>query len=124
MMIYTEEQLFKDSFGSAIGLVKPVAPLEEDFATPEEFQIAREQHLIDMEDFTVERDSSIRASIETGEMPDIAGTADNSCLKTSSNIIRKNAIIYQGKIINSSVDNFAYVADLQNTVIDIDKLGL
>ena len=114
MMIYTEEQLFKDSFGSAIGLIKPVAPLEEDFATPEEFQIAREQHLIDMEEFTVERDSSIRASIETGEMPDgITGLIPDGSTKVSWR--------WEGEVFEESTDDI-----LNNSIVvrNLQELGV
>ena len=73
--------------------------------------------------FDNDRNYKISSNFETGEMPDIAGTADNSCLKTASDISRKNSIAYQGDIVNTNVDDFKYVVNSQFTQIDIDNLG-
>ena len=46
----------------------------------------------------------------TGQMPDIAGTSDDHCLKTASDLKRLNIIVYQGTIPQSYEDNFEYVS--------------
>lgn len=73
--------------------------------------------------FDNDRNYKVTEEFQTGEMPDISGTADNGCLKTASDVNRKNSIVYQGEIINTTVDNFYYEAAAV-TIIDIDKLGL
>ena len=70
MMIYKEEQLFKDSFAAAIGLVKPPPPLQEDFQIPEEFALACKSSTYDLEEFTVNQKIASVLALDTGEMPD------------------------------------------------------
>ena len=48
LMIHHEEEMFKESFAVAIGLKKPVIPLQEEFQDPEEFQAAMEKHMVAM----------------------------------------------------------------------------
>ena len=80
MMIHTEENLFKDSFAAAIGLIKPVPPLIEDFEDPEEFQKAQEKSIADMQKFTQKREEAIRATLDTGEMPPgVTGFIPTAC---------------------------------------------
>ena len=59
----------KKAFAAAIGLVKPVIPLEEEIQDPMMFQQAQEQHLIAMQEFTAQLEEAIRVSLDTGEMP-------------------------------------------------------
>lgn len=74
--------------------------------------------------FDSDRNYKTATNFSTGEMPDIAGTADNSCLKTAADLSRKNAIAYQGTIINTNVDDFAYLPTPALTQVDLDTLGL
>ena len=74
--------------------------------------------------FDGDRNYKVAENFSTGEMPDIAGTADNSCLKTASDISRKNSIVFEGQIINTNVDDFAYLANPQLIAVDLDQLGL
>ena len=69
MMIQNEEKLFKDSFAVAIGLKKPVIPLQEDYEDPKEFEADMEKHIKKMETFTKKREEAIRATLDSGEMP-------------------------------------------------------
>jgi hypothetical protein len=69
LMIQHEEKMFKESFAVAIGLKQPVVPLQEEFQTPEEYQVAMEKHIAAMEKFTKKREEAIRVSLDTGEMP-------------------------------------------------------
>lgn len=74
--------------------------------------------------FDGDRNYKTTGRFSTGELPDIAGTADNSCLKTASDITRRSSIVYEGKIINTNVSSFEYIANPQFPEVDIDKLGL
>ena len=70
LMIAHEEKMFQDSFASAIGLVKPEIPLPEEFQEdPDQYPIAMEKYNKDILRFIEEREESIRATLESGEMP-------------------------------------------------------
>jgi hypothetical protein len=69
LMIQHEEKMFKESFALAIGLKKPVVPLEEEFQTPEEFEKAKEKYMTAMQKFTQKREQEIRATLDGGVMP-------------------------------------------------------
>ena len=70
MMIQHEEKMFRDSFAAAVGLVKPVIPLQEEFENPEEYNIAIEVYSKEMAKFTDTRNEGIRATLEAGTMPE------------------------------------------------------
>ena len=74
--------------------------------------------------FDGDRNYKVSNNFETGEMPDIAGTSDNSCLKTSSDISKKSSIVYRGEIVNSSQENIDYNANPPITGVNLDTLGL
>ena len=74
--------------------------------------------------FDSDRNYKVSENFSTGEMPDISGTADNSCLKTAADISRKNSIVFEGQIINTNVSEFAYLANPQIIAVDLDQLGL
>ena len=114
MMIYNEEQLFKDSFAAAIGLIKPIPPLIEEFQDPEEFQAAQEKHLKDMEKFTQKREESIRASLDTGEMPPgVTGLIPDGSTKVSWR--------WEGEVFEESTDDI-----LNNSIVvrNLQELGV
>ena len=74
--------------------------------------------------FDGDRNYKTATNFSTGEMPDIAGTADNSCLKTASDISRRSSIAYKGNIVNTNFESFEYLSSPQLTQVDLDKLGL
>ena len=72
--------------------------------------------------FDTDRNYKTPDNFETGEMPDIAGTSDNTCLKTSATVLRNNAIALNGEIIASSPDTITYVSDPSITQVDLRLL--
>jgi hypothetical protein len=72
--------------------------------------------------FDNDRNYKTVKNFTTGEMPDIAGTSDNTCLKTASDVMRKSAIAYQGTISNSTPDTVAYYAIPPTTPVDLNNL--
>ena len=69
MMIYNEEEMFNISFGAAIGLEKPVVPLQEDFQNPEEYQKAMDKHAKETQKYMQIRTEEMRVRLDSGEMP-------------------------------------------------------
>ena len=69
MMIHYEELLFKKSFATAIGLEEPTIPLPEEFPDPEEYEAAAAEHIKLMDKYNAELEESIRATLDSGEMP-------------------------------------------------------
>ena len=69
LMIKHEERMFDESFAVAIGLKKPVVPLQEDFEDPKEFEAANEKFLKQMQTFERKKNDALRVTLETGEMP-------------------------------------------------------
>ncbi len=61
--------------------------------------------------FDNDRNYRTTTNFSTGEMPDVAGTSDDSCLKTASNLSINNIIIFEGTISQSFEENFQYVAN-------------
>ena len=69
LMIQHEEYLFEQSFATAVGLVNPEPPLQEQFQDQEEFQKAQEKYLKDQKKFLDTRAKLFSASIESGQIP-------------------------------------------------------
>ena len=70
LMIQHEEKMFLESFAVANGLVKPVVPLQEEFADdPEGFPKAMEKYQRAMVKFMKQRDEALSVTLETGVMP-------------------------------------------------------
>jgi len=70
MIISHEEYLFDESFAQAIGLQKPVIPLQEEFeADPEEYEKAMLKYQKAIVKFQEDRESAFRATLEAGIMP-------------------------------------------------------
>lgn len=61
--------------------------------------------------FDNDRNYKTITNFSTGEMPDVAGTSDDSCLKTSSNLSINNIIVFEGVISQSFEDNFQYISN-------------
>ena len=114
MMIHNEETLFKDSFAAAIGLIKPVPPLIEDFEDPEEFEKAQEKSIADMQKFTQKREEAIRASLDTGEMPPgITGLIPDGSTKV--------AWRWEGEVFEESKDD---ILNSSIVVRNLQELGV
>ena len=114
MMIYHEEFMFKESFAAAIGLEKPIVPLQEEIQDPMMFQQAQEQHLIAMQEFTAQLDQAIRATLETGEMPPgITGLIPDGSTKVSWR--------WEGEVFEDSTDDI-----LNNSIVvrNLQELGV
>ncbi len=71
MMIQHEEYMFEQSFATAMGLVNPEPPLQEEYQgqEPEEFEKAMEKYQKDQKKFLDTRAKLFSASIETGQIP-------------------------------------------------------
>ncbi len=68
--------------------------------------------------FDNDRNYKTVKNFKTGEMPDIAGSSDNTCLKTASDVMRKSAIVFQGQITNSAPSTVSYYST--NPVISVN----
>jgi len=69
LMIQHEEYMFEKSFASAVGLVEPEPPLEEQFEDPQQFQLAQAQYLEAAQKFAIKKSQMLSASIESGQIP-------------------------------------------------------
>ena len=70
LMISHEESMFQDSYAIAIGLKKPEIPLPEEFQGDDKaYQAAFEKYSKALQKFIKQREESIRATLESGEMP-------------------------------------------------------
>ena len=114
MMIHNEEQLFKDSFAAAIGLVKPPVPLQEDFEDPADYENAQEIYLKKFEKFTQDREEQIRATLESGEMPPgVTGLIPDGSTRVSWR--------WEGEVFEESTDDI-----LNNSIVvrNLQELGV
>ena len=59
--------------------------------------------------FDYDRNYKITNNFTTGEMPDVAGTSANHCLKTAPSLAIKNMIMLDGTIPQSYQTNLKYV---------------
>ena len=69
LMIQHEEYLFEQSFATAVGLVNPEPPLQEQFEEQEDFEKAQIKYLKDQKKFLDTRGKLFSASIESGQIP-------------------------------------------------------
>lgn len=84
MMIQHEEHLFEESFASAMDLMKPEIPLEENFQNPEEYEEAMEVYQKAMQEFLNNRNELFNASIESGQIPNgVTGLIPDGSSKVS-----------------------------------------
>ena len=105
LMIQHEERMFNESFAAAIGLVKPEIPLPEDFETPELYEQANEAFMTAFVLFEQKRADSIRATLESGEMPEgVTGLIPDGSTKTSWR--------WMGEVFEESSDEI-----LQNSIV-------
>ena len=69
LMIQHEEYMFEQSFATAMGLVNPEPPLQEQFEEQEEFEKAQIKYMKDQKKFLDTRANLFSASIESGQIP-------------------------------------------------------
>ena len=118
MIITNEEELFRESFAQAIGLEKPLIPLPEDFQESEdpegEYKMAQDKYLKDLQKFTTQREESIRATLDTGEMPPgVTGLIPDGSTKVSWR--------WEGEVFEESTDDI-----LNNSIVvrNLQELGV
>ena len=85
LMISHEEHMFRESFAAAIGLKKPKIPLREEFQDDDKAYVdAMEKYQKAILRFTQKREEAIRATLESGEMPDgVVGLVPDGSTKVS-----------------------------------------
>ena len=69
LMIKHEEKMFNESFAVAMGLEKPIIPLQEDFQDPQEFEKANNKYMKELQKFERKKQDLLRVTLESGEMP-------------------------------------------------------
>ena len=105
LMIQHEERMFNESFAAAIGLVKPEIPLPEDFETPELYEQANEAFMTAYTLYEQKKADSIRATLETGDMPEgVTGLIPDGSTKVSWR--------WMGEVFEESSDEI-----LQNSIV-------
>ena len=114
MMIYTEEKNFKQSFAVAMDLKEPVAPLQEEFETPEEYQAAKEKYNKAYERFVKKRDELLSAKLDEGKIPmGVTGLIPDGTNKVSWR--------WMGEVFEDSTDDI-----LNNSIVvrNLQELGV
>ena len=69
LMIKHEEKMFNESFAVAMGLEKPIIPLQEDFQDPQEFEKANNKYMKELQKFERKKSELLRVTLESGNMP-------------------------------------------------------
>ena len=69
LVIFNEEQIFRESFAAAVGMEKPPVPLVEQFPSKEEFQAAVAAFQEAMEKFEAALENKIREAVQARQMP-------------------------------------------------------
>jgi len=115
MMISHEEEMFRKSFAVAIGLQEPVMPLPEEFADdPEAFMKEYEKYTKKNQKFIQQREESIRATLESGNMPlGVVGLIPDGSTKVSWR--------WMGQVFEDSPDDV-----LQHSIVvrNLQELGV
>jgi len=119
MMIRHEEFLFQESFAQAVGLVKPLIPLEEDYQQqlaedPEAFNKAMEKYMKDKAKFEKKRAETFRVMLEAGEIPpNVVGLIPDGSARV--------AWRHTGQIFEESSEDI-----LQNSIVvrNLQELGV
>ena len=105
LLITNEETMFRESFAIAVGLEKPLIPLEEDFQDPEEYQKMMDKYVKEFEKFSNKREELIRASLDAGDMPQgVTGLIPDGSTKVSWR--------WMGEVFEDSADEI-----LQNSIV-------
>ena len=115
LMINHEEKMFQESFAVAIGLKKPEIPLPEEFNGDEKaFTAAMEKYQKSIERFIRKREESIRATLDSGEMPPgVVGLVPDGSTKVSWR--------WMGEVFEEGTDDI-----LNNSIVvrNLQELGV
>ncbi len=115
MMIMHEEEMFRKSFAVAIGLEEPVMPLPEEYQDdPEAFSKELEKYQKKNQKFITQREESIRATLESGNMPmGVVGLIPDGSSKVSWR--------WMGQVFEDSPDDV-----LQHSIVvrNLQELGV
>ena len=118
MMIKHEEYMFEESFAAAIGLVKPIVPLPEEYEqseNPEEdFNLAIAVYAQEKQKFEKKRTEQFNAMLEAGEIPpQVVGLIPDGSTKVSWR--------WTGQIFEESSEDI-----LQNSIVvrNLQELGV
>ena len=115
MMISHEEEMFRKSFAAAIGLEEPVMPLPEEYQEdPEAFLKEYEKYQKKNQKFITQREESIRATLESGNMPlGVIGLIPDGSTKVSWR--------WMGEVFEDSPDDV-----LQHSIVvrNLQELGV
>ena len=115
MMIEVEENLFYDSFVAVVGLVKPQIPLPEEFGPDAEgYMKAAEKYQKDIVEFTKVREDQIRATLESGVMPEgVTGLVPDGSTKVNWR--------WEGDVFEEGTDDI-----LNNSIVvrNLQELGV
>ena len=105
MMIKHEERMFDESFGVAMGLVKPDIPLMEDFQDPEEYAKAEEKFTKAFQKYERQRMELLSVTLDSGEMPQgVTGLIPDGSTKVDWR--------WMGQVFEDSADEI-----LQNSIV-------
>ena len=69
LIVYHEEQIFRDSFAAITGLQRPLPPVQEDFPNPEEFSAAVEMFGTAMAEYKATLEGGISEAVQSQELP-------------------------------------------------------
>ena len=115
LMINHEEKMFQDSFALAIGLKKPEIPLPEEFEGDEKaYGVAMEKYQKAIRKFIDTREESIRATLDSGEMPTgVVGLVPDGSTKVSWR--------WMGEVFEEGTDDI-----LNNSIVvrNLQELGV
>ena len=115
LMISHEEKLFQNSFAAAIGLQKPEIPLQEEFqGDSEAYGKAMEKYQKAIEQFIKKREESIRATLESGDLPQgVIGLVPDGSTKVSWR--------WMGEVFEEGTDDI-----LNNSIVvrNLQELGV
>ena len=70
LIVYNEEKIFRESFAGAIGLQRPVPPMQEDFPDPVVYQAAVDDHKAISLEFEGTLEQAIGEAIQSRSLPD------------------------------------------------------
>ena len=69
LIIFHEEQIFKESFGTAIGLEKPAPPMQEQFPDQQTFAAAVQEYAATENAYKAALDEKIREAVSSEQLP-------------------------------------------------------
>ncbi len=69
LILFHEEQIFKESFSTAIGLEKPAPPIREQFPNQSEFSEAVQAYAEAENKYTVDLDEKIKEAVNSEQLP-------------------------------------------------------